>query len=444
MGLTFVLSAQEAEVAAEPAESEYTGPAVLSRGTGPSVTSRSETIKFRPFLSLNGIYDTGLAAVSVGPNGEISTVDSFGGEAEAGVYGYKSWKRTVVGLDYRGKYRHYSPHSYYDGTDQTLDLSVSHQATRHTTFMLREAAGTFTRGFGFSNAYWLVDPLFANVPRDQLFDARVNYLSSMADLTYQKSARLSFNLGGDQFLVRFRSNAFYGMTGGRARGDVAYRYSRHGTVGVSYNFNHYSFTKSFGASDVHSVGILHSVRIGRFWEWRLKAGGARVETLGAARVELDPAIAAIIGQSVGIQAVHRLNYVPDVEARLTRSFRRASLEFSYARGISPGNGLYLTSVSETGDVAYRYTGLRKWNFGFDGGYSSYRSLALTLGKYRGYHGGAGATYQLMRALHLNIRVDGRQYNIGRLAAGGSNYDRVIYRVSAGIAFAPGDIPLALW
>lgn len=422
----------------------YGGPAVLSRGQGASITSRSEDIRFRPFVAFNGIYDSGLQAVSVTPEGTVDSVNSYGAEAIGGVYGYKTWKRTVVGLDYRGSYRHYTPQTYFNGSDQVLSLIVTHQPTRRTTFTLREAAGTNTRGMGLGSAFALVDPLFANVPRDQLFDGRVYYTSTMGDLTYQKSVRTSFNMGADHFLMRYRSQALYGVTGERVRGDVAYRYNRRGTIGVAYDFMHFGFTKNFGGSDVHSVSLVHSVRLSRFWEWQMKAGGAKVETLGVARVVLDPVIAAIIGQSVGIQAVHRVNYVPYVEAKLSRQFRRASLEFSYSRGVSPGNGLYLTSVSEGGGGRFGYTGIRKWNFGASARYNSYRSLTLTLGKYRNFTAGGGVTYQLMRHMHMNLRLDGRKYIVDGAARSIRAYDRVYYHATVGIAFSPGELPLSLW
>jgi len=261
----------------------------------------------------------------------------------------------------------------------------------------------------------------------------------MGDLTYQKTARLSFNMGGDGFLARRRSSSLYGVTGYRARGDVAYRTSRFATTGFAYNFTHYDFTKGFGASDIHTVQIAQSFRIGRSWELGLKVGGARVETLGLVSVAVDPVITAITGQGRTVEAIYRIVWVPSMEGALTRSFRRASLTFSYARGVSPGNGVYLTSRQETADASFSYTGIRKWNLGLSGGYSSFGSLSRQLGNYEAYNGGGGATYNATGALHLIIRYDYRHQ-----AVTNNRFQRDTYRAYVGFGFSPGDLPLSLW
>src|SRR5204863_5375798 len=151
-----------------------------------------------------------------------------------------------------------------------------------------------------------------------LFDGRTLFLDTMADVTYQKTARLSFNFGGDGFLTRRRSSALYGVTGYRARGDMAYRTTRHATSGIAYDFTHFEFTKGFGGSDIHTLQLVQSFRIGRYWELAMKAGGSRVETLGLAQVTFDPVIAAITGRSTGVEVAYRITWAPSVDVRLTR------------------------------------------------------------------------------------------------------------------------------
>ena len=182
-----------------------------------------------------------------------------------------------------------------------------------------------------------LDAEFGNIPRNELFDGGVVFLSTLSDVTYQKTARLSFNIGGDGFLTRRRSSALYGLTGYRARGDVSYRVGRRSTVTALYNFNHFEYTKGFGASDVHAVGLGYAVHIGRRWDFGVQFGGARVETLGIVQVSIDPVIAAIIGRSVGVEALYRVNYVPNGSATLSRQFHRGILGFSYSRGVGSGS-----------------------------------------------------------------------------------------------------------
>jgi hypothetical protein len=423
----------------EPAQTEYGGPAILSRGGTSSLLAPSRNIRFRPFLSLTAAYDTGLTPVVLGRSGQVPNDASIGGEAEVGLLGFHKGKTVKVGIDYRGSYHHYSKNTYYNGTEQLLSLAFTKQATRRTSFTLRESAGIATRNtFGFIGGQ-IIDPNFSNVPNNELFDGRTLYLNTMGDMTYQKSARLSLNAGADGFLIRRRSSALYGVTGYRIRGDAAYRTSRSATSGVAYDFTHFEFTKGFGASDIHTVQLVQSYRIGRYWELAMKAGGSRVETLGLTRVNIDPVIAAIIGRTTAIEVAYRINWVPSVSVNLTRSFRHAWLSFTYDRGVTPGNGVFLTSRQETANAGYSYTGIRRLNLGIQGGYTYTGSLTQTIGAYTGFNGGGGLTYNLTKALHFVTRYDYRHYEIGQ-----SSFLRDSYRASMGFSFSPGDVPLALW
>ena len=418
---------------------DYEGPTILSRGIGPVLAGGGDLLRIRPYLSVTGVYDTGLTPVSVNSQGQIPKEDGYGGELGFGALGYHSWRDTVLGLDYRGDVRHYSQQSYYDGSDHTLSLGVTHQLSRRVVLSLREAAGTYSRSFGPMGGLGYFDPSFADIPQNELFDGRTHYLTTMGDLTLQKGPRLSFNMGGSGMVVRRRSRSLIGVTGWTARGDTAYRVGRNQVIGVDYGFHHFDYTSAFGASDIHTLGLNWTARIGRNWSFGLRAGASRVETLGLRRVTLDPIIAAILGQSSGIETFYRVNYVPSANARLTRTFRRSSVSFEYDRGTGSGNGIYLTSQQESFGLNASYTASRRWNVGASAGYDNFRSLGQTLGKYESYHGGGGVTFQMTSVLHFVARFDGRHYDIDN-----TDFKRTHYRASLGIALSPGDMPLSLW
>ena len=422
-----------------PPEPQYGGPAILSRGGTASLRVPTESIRIRPFFTVTGNYDTGITPVTVNTQGVIPNDKSFGVEAAAGLYGYKRWKGSTLGLDYKGDYRHYAKNSYYNGTDQSLSLVYTKQATRRLGITLRESAGLFSRNFYNFGPYNLIDSTFSNTPTNDIFDGRTIYLSTMADLTYHKTARLSFNFGGDGFLVRRRSSSLYGLTGYRARGDIAYRTSRFATSGIAYDFTHFEYTKGFGGSDIHTLQLVQAYRFGRNWELSLRAGGSHVETLGLIVVTLDPVIASIIGRSQGVQAIQRRNWTPSTTALLTRKFRHASWAFSYDRGVVPGNGLYLTSRQESFVTNFTYTGVQKLNVGFSGGHVAFGSLTQTLGNYSSYTGNAGLTYKITRSFHLVARYDYRRYDIAETV-----FQRDSYRASIGFGFSSKDVPLSLW
>ena len=423
----------------EPPAVEYGGPAILSRGGIASLSVPTESIRFRPYISVTGAYDTGLTPISLTPAGNVPNEATPGAEVEAGVYGFHRWKTASLGLDYRGNYRHYSTNTFYNGTDQVLSLMFKKRVTRRISYTLTESAGIVSRTLFSSGGLEFIDRQFSNTPNSELFDGRTLYLDTIANVTYQKTARLSFNFGGDGFLTRRRSSALYGVTGYTARGDMAYRTSRHATSGVAYDFTHFEFTKGFGGSDIHTVQLVQSFRLGRYWELAMKAGGSRVETLGLAQVTLDPVIAAILGRSTGVEAVHRVNWTPAADVRLTRGFHRASMGFSYSRGVSSGNGLFLTSRSESGTFNVTYTGTRKWNVGFVAGYISLGSMLQNVGKDTAFYGGTGATYNLTRSFHLITRYDYRNTDVRQ-----TTLQRASYRASFGFGFSPGDVPLSLW
>jgi hypothetical protein len=107
-------------------EAQYTGPSVLSRSGSPGGL-RNAPLAFRPYLSVTGIYETGLTGFATDEAGRIPDDSSAGVEASFGGYAYHNWKRTTAGFDYRGALRHYTRRQYYDGIDQFMGFAVNHQ-----------------------------------------------------------------------------------------------------------------------------------------------------------------------------------------------------------------------------------------------------------------------------------------------------------------------------
>jgi hypothetical protein len=155
---------------------------------------------------------------------------------------------------------------------------------------------------------------------------------------------------------------------------------------------------------------------------------------------LDPVIANILGVATTVQAYYTKTYVPSGTGELTRQFKSSYLSFYYSHGISPGNGVYLTSKQELAGASYTYTGVRKASLSLSGLYNSLASLGQTLTPYKYFSGGASASYAVTRALHLTARFDSRYQDITQL----NTFKKSSYRASIGVAFSPGDIPLTLW
>jgi hypothetical protein len=67
---------------------------------------------------------------------------------------------------------------------------------------LKNTLGTTTLANGAFSYFPLASLDRIGMPTDELFDSRTNYLQSRVDLTWRLTARLSFDFGGDGFVVR--------------------------------------------------------------------------------------------------------------------------------------------------------------------------------------------------------------------------------------------------
>jgi|ERR1051326_5606783 hypothetical protein len=424
-----------------PLHAQYGGPAVLTRGQSPTGMSPSQ-IDFRPYLSLDFGYDHGLNGVSINPNGAPVDVSSTALDVSGGVSGLHSWKHTTVGLDYRAAFRHYTGQSYYDGTDQTLLLGVTHMLSRHVVFSLHENAGMFSQSAGAPSLLQTVpfDPSTTFVPTNDFFDNRTIYVSTQADLTVQKSTRLSFSIGGDGFLTRRRSTALYGVSGGGARADVQYRASRDVTVGAGYTYTHYAFRGIFSGTDLHAAVGSISTRLSRTVEFGAIAGVAYYDLKITRTVAVDPVVAAIIGISSVREVSYSVNYSPNIAARISKTVPRGIFFVNGGHAITPGNGLFLTSTSTTIGAGYSYTGLKRWSINVSLYYARSQSQANFVGTYGNLSATASVSRQIMRGTHGVFNVSVRQYDSPDFR----NYNRWSYGVHLGLGFTPGDIPIRLW
>jgi len=426
---------------AMPLFAQYAGPAILSRGDAPSGMSGPQ-INFRPFVEVSGVYETGLTGVSLNAQGQLANTAAEGVELGFGVSGSHSWRHTTIGLSYRGNIRHYDKATYYDGTDQSLLLSLRHQFTRHIALNLRESAGLFSENLGTPGLAQTVayDPSQSYIPTTDFFDNRTIYASTQADIVIQKSSRLSFDIGGTGFLNRRRSTALYGVTGGTAMADVQYRISRRTTIGANYNYNHYSFTGIFSSTDINGANGTYAIQLTRRLEFSAYGGFSRVETKFVQNVPVDPAITAIIGITEGTSVIYSVRYIPNVSARLSQTIPRGVLYISGGHTVTPGNGLFLTSTMTNITAGYSYTGLRRWSFNLGAMYDDNNSIGNVTGRYRDVNGTLSASRQVARSIHAILSLSARKYESNAFTL----YNRVFYTARLGIGFTPGDVPLRIW
>jgi hypothetical protein len=420
--------------------SSYQGPGVESPGVGNIGTRSGEQVNLRLWGGVSGLYDTYTQPVSTDSTGKlVSTGGLYGIEANVGAYGVHSWRRAQLGLNYVGALRHYTNNSFYDGSDHVLSLGYTLQQSRQWVFNLRQSAGTYSYNTGGVTTSVSSDPNSIITPSLGLFDTRTYYLDSSAYVTWMPTPRTSYTFGGSGNKIIYRSNGLANLNGYSLSGSINHIATRNTSVGVSYGHTHFGYPNFFGASDINTFEGTFGATFSRAWTVTMRGGVFIAESLSVQAVTLDPALAALFRTTKVLAPLYLKSTNASGFVELRRQFRRASLSVQYSRGASPGNGAYLASRVDSATGRLSYTAIRKLNFGIDGGYYRLTSLGTDLQTDTEYSGGAGLSYELVHLVHLTTRYDARHQE---LQFGG--YRQSGYRVTFGVAFSPGNIPLSLW
>jgi hypothetical protein len=416
----------------------YGGPSLLSRGGNQPGQRGRAPLDFNFYAAVRGTRDTGLIAAQVDEAGDIKPVDSYGVQAEIGAYGAKSWRRSSIGLDYRGDYRKYTQAQQFDGTNQALSLDLTFQPTRRMTYFSRLTAGTSNRAFGGFAAPTFSDLQNFGVPLNEVYDSRSNFAQLSGGVTYLKSARSAFTGMAEGFVIKRKSNSLIGMQGYRALGGYNYRLTRSDNIGIQYSYLRFTFPRVYGSSDAHSLAATYQRRLNRDWNLSLMAGLYRVETTGTQQVQLSPEIAAILGRPVGVEAFRRIEVSPQFVLSADYTLERSRMSVGVQSGITPGNGVYITSRQDGVRFGYSYSGIRRISLGASAGYTRFSSLGLELGAYSTLQGGGGMNYELMEHLNLSAQIDRRKFNSPAIV-GRSGTSMIL-----GLSYSPARFPLAIW
>jgi hypothetical protein len=417
----------------------YLGPGILTGGADNIGTRGGEQVDLRLFADVTGIYDNGLQPIAVDSKGNLVQVNGlYGIEADIGAYGVHSWRTAQLGLDYHGDFRHYLNDSSYDSSNHRLTLGYTYQKSKRLYFDLQAVGGTYSNYLGALPGEAGTATVVASP--NLLFDNRTYFLQGGGGMTYLLSARSSLSLTGQGFTTQYASNALASVIGYVGRGKYEYRVTRITSIGAEYSRSHYGYPKFFGNSDVDNYSVFMATQFGRLWTFSLNGGEYKVHTLGLQTVALDPVIAALLGVNSTVHTYNATNWLPSGKADLARKFKNGVFSVSYFRGSSPGNGVFLSSSSDMGNIGYTYTGVQKSSFTINGGYTSLGSIGQGIAPYHYYMGGVRMTYTLSHALRAVAGYDVREQEIQT----GTAYKRTSYRITAGIAFSPGTLPLSLW
>jgi hypothetical protein len=431
-------SAQPAE---QPANlSSYQGPGVVSRGAGEVGYNSGKQLDLRVFGGASFIFDNSLQPLALDSSGHLVPIDNlYGAELTFGAYGVHRWRRAQLGLDYRGDVRRYANSDQFNGSDHNLTLGYTYQSSRRLFFDLRQTAGTVTTGTSWVTASPGSDASGLFTPATVFFDNRTSFLQSTASATYLLTPRTSVSATGDTFLMHWNAPGFTNSWGYDFTGSIARRMTRNVSIGGNYVYSHYEFPGFGGTLDANGFHGTYAQGFGRFWTLSLAAGLTITEQTTPFTLALPPELAALFNQATVSGIAYSRNVFPDGSATLERRFRNASVFANYSRGLSPGNGALAGSRQTTIRGGLSYTGIRKWNFGADGGQYVLVGFSQFAQRYVTYSAGGGVTYNLGRSLFASARYDLHQYQFND-----QGYVRTGSRLALSLLFSPGTIPLSLW
>ncbi len=417
------------------------GPAVLSRSYTLSRPAETKQVQWSWNVNTGQSYTTGLLT---GPANKTSTANanSYGNTTGWAISGRHSWKRDSVGLSYSVSFSEYPWASSYSGINQSLSADVSHQFSRRLSLHVTSAGSMTPPSGALDNPLTAPGVSIANLslaasPSLQPLNSRTRQIQNSANLVWQKSARLSFSLGGGFFAVDRTGLTLSNNIGYQAQADVNYRYNSRTTVGLSYSWTDYIFAGHQSVSDTNTLGIIFSRSFGASTQLRTRIGVAQIESLGYTQVAVDPLFAALVGPSAIVDA-YRKSTIPDISAQLVRQFRnRRTASFSYARGVSPGNGIILTAIQQTMTANFSLTVFRRFPLNVTAGRSALASQAQNTGASTSDFFSLGTS----RALHSHatsfFAVQYSQFAITNVPGLHNQFS-----VSTGVSWGPG--PGKIW
>jgi hypothetical protein len=423
--------------------SAYSGPPVMSRSYSLLVPSIPSQEKWIPVIGINAIYDSGLQGIhNTGANG-YTTGGSFGTEMLWGISGRHYFRHDVIGINYRGDIQYYSPAKYFDGSNHWLTLDYTHMFSRHLWLTLVESGSVYSQNYALVNPVTVTEEAATNLnntPNVQLFDNGWKQANTSMDVTYQKTVRLSFNGGASGFIYKPEAPYLVSSTGASARADVNYRMTRRTTIGAAYSYNNFWFPRGDGRSLFHTMNGVYSWALSKTMFVSAAVGASRLDSTGLSTEYLDPQLAALLGQGSVITQYRSVQWISNYSGQFSKSFHRGrSASISFNRGLSPGNGLYLTSRQQDISVGGSMIVFRHYYFSTGFGYDTLSAATQDVGQYRSTYAFFGASHAMRHGIQANMRLDFRHFDIGNAPALQNTF-----RVSLGFSWSPIEGLHRLW
>jgi hypothetical protein len=422
----------------------FGGPSVFGGGNAAGLQRAGADVSMRFFAGVNGIYDSGLTGFRLDSNGNFPGFAAKGVELLGGVYGSKNFRRALLSLSYQGSYRQYTIENGFNGLDQSLALGYRKQLNARSTFNMDVNAGTTNRLFGLQGLNGSINQLNALAlnPVNELFDNRIYFGAGSLGYSYQRTARSSITLFGSGNLVRRTGNVLFGLNGASAGAAYNFRLDRRQTLSIGYNYFFFNYTRNFGDANGHGAQLTYSTSFGRRITVQAQGGVNRMELLTLRNVAVDPVIAALIGIFNTSEVSYSILYLPTGNANITARLSKSNtLAFSGGLFVIPGNGVIGTSRNTNVGGSYTYSGLRRVNVGGGVFYNRTSTLNGPIANFTSVQTSFNASSRLRSDLFLTFTAGTRNFlNAPTL---NSNFNRNAVFLNVGLAWSPGEIPLAI-
>ncbi len=429
----------------QKASAEYSGPAVLSRGISASEPMNPKNTKFRPSAGVEVVYNSGLTGVAVQSNGSLSNANATGVQLNYSLMGQKVYKQDTFGLTFTGNFNSYPQDSTYNSTSNALAMTWHHRLSRHLSFGVQVSAVEYNQnnlllsGADYINS-GIGTTLVTATPATEAFDGRVFSYFTQGDITYQMTSRLSVNISGGGFLTRRESSSLYGNTGYQASADLAYRITRHVTTGVYYSYTYFNFDGAYGSTNVNTLGLTYSIAFTPATQLDTRLGASRMDNTGLTSIPLNPLLTLLFGTPSVQEALTVVNYTPDINVQLRHKVSNVALSLAYARGITPGNGLILTSVRQSATFGANYRFGRNWNVSSTGGYDALTGVGAGSNQsYKSVFLGSSVNRTIIKNLGWHAGINFHHYLFDN-----TGFLRNSFGISTGLAWNPGNVLERVW
>jgi hypothetical protein len=369
------------------------------------------------FASASGVWDSGINAASAGPQGPVQNASGFGLNFNWGISGRHKFHRDSFGMMYTGSRPWYLTGNQFVGLNTALGADYTHIVSQHLSVRVNESVAIYSQSYSLQNPTPGPDTPVADInvqasPTTQVFDNGSKSFSTGLMASWMQSSRLSFTAGGSIFDTSHNNPALIGVKGKQAQGGVNYRLSGKSTAGIFYSYSVYSYPHGEGKTDSSSIGGLYSYAFSRSTQVKLRAGLATTNSVGLEAVPLNPIIAQLYGISTEIIEAFHTGLTEDISASLTRDFGgHHTVNFSYTKGISPGDGLGLTSVSETMSASTAMKIFGRYPLAFNVGRSSISSAGLLAGTYVTEYASVSTSKPLGHDMAMTFGANYRHFDV---------------------------------